>query len=178
MGIAAATKQVAWFFVLFYLILIFRTMGWKRTLSVLAIVSGVFLAANAPFIVDDPGLWVSSILSPVTDNMFPLGVGIITLVTGRILDIQSPLIFGILELSVLALAVVWYFRNCSRYPATGPVLAILPLFFAWRSLWPYFFYADIIMLAAIILNEYGARTATAPAGDEVITAKPPKISCP
>jgi uncharacterized membrane protein len=157
MGIAVATKQVAWFFLPFYLILIFRSTGGKRMLSALAIVSGIFLAANAPFILSDPGLWVSSILSPVVDDMFPLGVGIVTLVTGGILEIQSPLMFSALELAVLALAVAWYFRNCSRYPHTGPVLAILPLLFAWRSLWPYFFYADIIMLAAILINEYGAR---------------------
>jgi len=48
-------------------------------------------------------------------------------------------------------------RYCLRYPHTGPLLAVLPLFFAWRSLWPYFFYADVIILAAIIVNEYGAK---------------------
>jgi hypothetical protein len=30
------------------------------------------------------------------------------------------------------------------------ILPILPLFFAWRSLWPYFFYVDIIMLAVVM----------------------------
>jgi hypothetical protein len=32
---------------------------------------------------------------------------------------------------------------------------MLPLFFGWRSLWSYFFYIDIIVLAAIIIDEYG-----------------------
>ena len=158
MGIAVATKQVAWFFMPFYLILIFRTMGLKRMLSALGIVSGVFIITNAPFIISNPMLWASSVLSSMTDNLFPLGVGIITLVTGGILGTQSSLIFSLLELCVLALAIIWYFRYCPRYPHTGPILAILPLFFAWRSLWPYFFYADIIVLAAIIINDYGTES--------------------
>jgi hypothetical protein len=157
MGVAVATKQVAWFFMPFYLILIFRTMGMKRMLSVLAIVAGVFLVTNVPFIISDPKLWLASIMAPMTDNLFPLGVGIITLVTGGILDIQSSLIFSVLELFIGGLAIIWYFRYCLRYPHTGPLLAVLPLFFAWRSLWPYFFYADVIILAAIIVNEYGAK---------------------
>ncbi len=158
MGIAITIKQVAWFFIPFYLILVFRTMGLKRLLPVLAIVFGVFLVINVPFIASDPKLWITSILAPMTDNLFPLGVGIITLVTGGFLEIQSPLIFSVLELFIAALAIIWYFRYCPRYPHTGPLLAVLPLFFAWRSLWPYFFYADVIILAAVIINEYGAKS--------------------
>lgn len=158
MGVAVATKQVAWFFMPFYLILILRTLSIKRMLSVLAIVAAVFLAFNLPFIISDPGLWLTSIMAPVTDNLFPLGVGIISLVSGGVLDIQSPLIFSILELLAGGLVVVWYFRNCRHYPHSGPLLAMLPLFFAWRSLWPYFFYADIIILAAILIDEYGTKS--------------------
>jgi hypothetical protein len=58
----------------------------------------------------------------------------------------------------LVLAIVWYYFNCRRYPDTALVLSVLPLFFAWRSLWGYFFYFDIIMLAAILINEYGKST--------------------
>jgi hypothetical protein len=47
---------------------------------------------------------------------------------------------------------VWYFRYAGRYPQAGPILAIIPLFFAWRSLFSYFFYADIIALAYILVN--------------------------
>jgi hypothetical protein len=158
MGIAVATKQVVWFFMPFYLILIFRTMNLKRMLAVFSIVAGVFLVFNFPFIMGEPKLWLSSIMAPMTDELFPLGVGIITLVSGGILDIQSPLVFGILELVIGSLAVIWYFIYCCHYPHSGLLLAVLPLFFAWRSLWPYFFYFDIIILAAIILNEYGERS--------------------
>ena len=159
MGLAVATKQVAWFFVPFYLILIFRTESLKSLIKVAAIIAGVFLVTNAPFIAMDPGLWLTSIMAPTTDNLFPLGVGIVSVVSGGFVDIQSPLIFTILEALVAVLAVIWYFFNCRRYPYAGPILAVLPLFFAWRSLWAYFFYVDIIVLAAILINEYGAEPA-------------------
>jgi hypothetical protein len=159
MGVAVAIKQVAWFLMPFYLILIFREMGLKRVLAVMSIIAGVFLAANAPFIISDPKLWIASMLVPMTDNLFPLGVGIISLVTGGLLEIQSPLMFTILEVGIAVAAIIWYFFYCPRYPHTGPILAVLPLFFAWRSLWGYFFYIDIIVLAAIIINEYGMKSA-------------------
>jgi uncharacterized membrane protein len=156
--VAVATKQVAWFFMPFYLILILRTMGVKKMLLALAAVAAVFMAANAPFIISDSHLWLTSLIAPMTDDLFPLGVGVISLVSGGVLDIQSSLVFSLLEVLVGGLAVIWYFRNCRRYPHSGPLLAIIPLFFAWRSLWPYFFYADIIILAAIIVDEYAAGT--------------------
>jgi uncharacterized membrane protein len=155
MGMAVAVKQVAWFLLPFYLILIFRTVGWKRALSAAGIILGIFLATNAWFIAIDPKLWLTSLLAPMTDNLFPLGSGVVTLVTSGVVDIQSPLIFTVMEGIVAIAAIIWYFRNSHRYPHTGPILAMLPLFFAWRSLWSYFFYIDIIVLAAIIIDEYG-----------------------
>ena len=159
MGVAIATKQVAWFFVPFYLILIFRTMTLKKMLAVLSIIVSVFMVFNLSFIISDPKLWLTSITSSMIDNLFPLGVGIVTLVTGGVLNIQSPLIFTVLELFIGGLAIIWYFRNCRRYPHTGPILAVIPLFFAWRSLWPYFFYFDIIILAAVLIDEYGSKSS-------------------
>ncbi len=157
MALVVTTKQITWFFLPFYLIVILRTIGWRRMLGVVAIIIGVFIAANAWFFARDPALWLSSIFAPVTEKMFPLGVGVISLVTGG-LTVQSTLIFNIMEYCIFALSVIWYYFNCRRYPDTAPVLSVLPLFFAWRSLWGYFFYIDIIVLAAILINEYGARS--------------------
>jgi hypothetical protein len=158
MAIAIAIKQLAWFVLPFYLILIFRTIGPKQMAASLFIIIAVFLATNLPFIVMNPSLWFDSVVAPVTDNMFPLGVGIVSIVLGGFVDIQSPLPFAIIECIIAFLVVIWYFFKCSRYPQTGLILAVLPLFFAWRSLWGYFFYIDIITLTAIMLNEYGAAT--------------------
>jgi len=157
MAIVVATKQITWFFLPFYLIVVLRTMGDRRALGALGIICGVFIAANAWFFAADASLWLSSVFAPVADNMFPLGVGIITFVTGGVIDAQSSLPFAITELVVFALALVWYYFNCRRYPDAAPALSVLPLFFAWRSLWGYFFYIDIIVLAAILINEYGQK---------------------
>jgi uncharacterized membrane protein len=151
---AVAIKQITWFVFPFYLILVWRTVGDKKALLVFLVSVVVFVASNLPFIISDAGLWMKSVLAPMTDDMFPIGVGIITLVTGGVLHIQSSLPFGIMELVVLLAGLVWYFFNCRRYPHTGLVLAVLPLFFAWRSLWGYFFYIDIVLLAAVMINEY------------------------
>jgi hypothetical protein len=82
-------------------------------------------------------------------------VGIVSIVSGGYADIQSPLIFSILETAVVVAAALWYFFKCKRYPEMGLILGVLPLFFAWRSLWGYFFYIDVIILASILINEYG-----------------------
>jgi hypothetical protein len=157
MGLAIATKQTAWFYLPFYLILLFREIGLKKLIPVMATIGGIFLAVNIPFIAADPKLWFTSVMSPMLDNLFPTGVGIITLVLGEIWNIQSPMAFGLMEAAVFIAGIVWYFHYYRRYPSIGPVLAILPLFFAWRSWGSYFFYAALIMLAGIMINEYGDK---------------------
>jgi hypothetical protein len=152
MGIAVATKQTAWFLLPFYLILILRIMGIRRALAVVGITAAIFAAFNLPFIVMDPGTWLASVAAPLRDAMFPEGVGIITLVSSGLLHVTSPMIFSILEGTAFVLSIAWYYRNCRRYPDTALALALLPLFFAWRSMWNYFYYMDIILLAAILIG--------------------------
>jgi hypothetical protein len=154
MGIAVATKQMAWFFLPFYLILVLKSMGWKKTSVVILISGGIFLAFNALFIIQDPGLWLSSVLAPMTDKFFPMGVGPASLISSGLIDIESPLVFTLLEAFSFIFALIWYWSNCQRYPHTGIILAVVPLFFAWRSSWWYFFYFDIILLAAIMLERH------------------------
>ncbi len=155
-GLAATIKQVAWFFIPFYLILIYKTQGMKKALQSLLIILAIFIATNLPFIISDPQLWFSSITSPMTDK-FPLGVGIITLVTSGLINLQSSLVFTVIEGLIFIGAIIWYYRNCTAYPQAGPLLAVVPLFFAWRSIWPYFFYFDIIIIASIMINEYAKQ---------------------
>jgi hypothetical protein len=89
----------------------------------------------------------------MTDLMFPNGMGLITLVASGVVKLRSSLPFTALEAVAFIAAIIWYFKYCRRYPQTGPVLAVVPLFFAWRSIFPYFFYVDIIALAYIMVNE-------------------------
>jgi hypothetical protein len=152
MGIAVITKQTAWFFLPFYLILIYKDSSFKKAGIVAAIIAAIFLVTNLPFMIEDYKLWFISVFTPMSGNMFPAGVGFIALVTGGVLDIRSPIIFDIIEGLVLAGGIAWYLIYFQRYLFMGPLLAILPLLFAWRSLWPYFFYTGIIILASILLD--------------------------
>jgi hypothetical protein len=159
MGLAMTVKQTSFFLVPFYLILIYRTVGIKRSLISAGIMAVIFGGVNLPFIIDNPGLWINSMGAPMSEDFFPLGAGLITIVTSGLVDIRSTAIFTLMEGIVLGAGLAWYFLNCRKFPNTGPVLAFFPLFFAWRSLWSYFFYIDIIVLTAVIFNEYGNTNA-------------------
>lgn len=75
MGVAIATKQVAWFYMLFYLVLLIKIFDWKKAGTALLISGGVFLAFNGVFIVQDPALWLHSLLAPMADKLFPWALG-------------------------------------------------------------------------------------------------------
>jgi Glycosyltransferase family 87 len=153
MGLAVASKQTAWFFLPYYLILLWRTSRPRDVVAWLGIIAAVFVATNGYFIAKDPALWLQSIAAPMTEPMFPLGVGFVSLITGGFINIQTSLPFSIAEILVLIGAALWYVRYCRRYPDAGPILAILPLFFAWRSLWTYFYYVAIIVLARMLIQD-------------------------
>jgi uncharacterized membrane protein len=153
MGLAIATKQIAWFFLPFYLILLWHESGIKSLGFVCAMIAGVFILMNGYFFIQSPSIWLASVTSPMTDPLFPLGVGIVSLVTSGILNIRSSFPFTAMEAIVFMGCVIWYMRNAKRYPWAGPILAVLPLFFAWRSLWSYFFYVQIIVLACLLTKK-------------------------
>ena len=168
LGLAVATKQTAWFIVPFYAVLLYRREGWRPLPMVAGITIAVFTAMNLPFIIAGPRLWLDSVLSPVRDPMFPLGVGLINLVTSGLVNIRSALPFTLLEAAAFVVGIVWYWRNCRRAPHAGLILAVLPLFFAWRSLWPYFFYVGMIAFAGVCsghLEENESGRLSAPGVD-------------
>jgi hypothetical protein len=59
---------------------------------------------------------------------------------------------------------VWYWRICRSYPESAMLLAVIPLFFAWRSLPSYFYctaFPLFILLNTRILPKEQYATATA-----------------
>lgn len=152
LGLAVACKQPTWFFVPFYAILIFRTHGWKETTWRLTIAGIIGLAFNLPFILWNPGAWVAGIMAPVSDPMFPMGVGIVGLVGVPFLPSYMPsMIYALLEYGIFyPLCIAWYWRICKAHPEAAMLLAVLPLFFAWRSLPSYFACAAFPMFILLI----------------------------
>jgi len=154
MGLAASTKQIAWFYVLFYLILVLRETGWRPALHSLGGILVVFSAINLPFIIDAPQHWLEGVLGPVMDPLFPKGAGIVAFSVAGILP-PNALVFTLMEVAVLIVAAIWYYRAGYRYPQVGLLLAVLPLFFAWRSFSFYFYFASLLVFGSVIALEYG-----------------------
>lgn len=157
-GIAASVKQLAWFFAPFYLIAVVTTHGWREGLRRAAIAAAVFVATNLPFIASHPGDWFEGVLTPVSEPMFPRGAGIIFLGTNGGLPLLPWGAYLALEgLCALAcIAVAWRSRRTS--PELGVVLALLPLFFASRSLFSYFFLIPLFAAAAVARMPLGDLT--------------------
>ncbi len=85
LGLAIASKQIAWFFVPFYVIMLWKQHNPMEAVKRLSIAGSIALLCNAPFILWSPHLWLAGVLTPIADPMFPLGTGIIALSTGHLL---------------------------------------------------------------------------------------------
>jgi hypothetical protein len=138
LGLAVASKQTAWLFVPFYGLLIWRSISFKHARQRISIAVGIFLLYNLPFILWQPDAWLTGVFTPIADPMFPLGVGIITLSNAHILPYLPGWFYWLLEGATMLVTLVWYQRWCQHYPEAAIILAVLPLFFAWRSLPSYF----------------------------------------
>ena len=149
LGLAIATKQIAWFFVPYYLIAVVASGGWRRAARDLAIAAGVFAVANLPFVAWNAEAWVAGILTPLVEPMFPRGAGLVFLSTNAGLPLPPALLYAALEAAagLVCLLLAWRSRRSS--PELGAVLAVAPLFFAWRSLFSYFFLLPLFAFAAL-----------------------------
>lgn len=159
MGVAAGTKQLAWFFLPFYAMLIVREFGWREAARRFGIIAAVFAAMNGPFILRSPSSYLWSIGGPIADPMFPLGIGIVALFVSNGLPVLPKFAFTLMELGSWAGGILgsWRFRVMST-AAAGAVLGALPLFFAWRSLVNYFYLVPLLALA-IVLAEPAQQAA-------------------
>jgi hypothetical protein len=151
LGLALSSKQLSWFFVPFYAIMIWRHYNFMEAVRRLTITGVVALLINLPFILWNSHAWIAGIMAPMADPMFPMGVGIISLSTTSLLPFFPPMVYEIFELGAMLVTLLWYWRICKVRPEAAMVLAIIPLFFAWRSLSSYFFCAAFplfILMAA------------------------------
>jgi len=157
-GVAAATKQLAWFFAPFYLIAVVTMHGWREGVRRAAIAAAVFVATNLPFILWHPADWLEGVTTPLSEPMFPRGAGIIFLGTNGGLPLLPATAYLAMEAlcALICLAVAWRSRRSS--PELGVVLALVPLFFAWRSLFSYFFLVPLFAAVAVARMPLGDLT--------------------
>jgi hypothetical protein len=157
MGLAVATKQLAWFFLPFYLILVIRRFGLREALRRTGLMAAIYLLLNGIFIVKSPGAYLSSIMGPMSDPMFPMGVGVISLFVSGVLPMAPKLAFGIAELAAWGGSTYAFWRSRLLIPASAAALGALPLFFAWRSLVNYFYLVPILALAFTLAAPHQGR---------------------
>ena len=157
-GAAAATKQLAWFFAPFYLIAVVTAHGWREGIRRAAIAGAVFLATNLPFILAGPADWFEGITTPLSEPMFPRGAGLVFLGTNGGLPLLPATAYLGLEAvcGLVCIVIAWRARRSS--PELGVVLALLPLFFAWRSLFSYFFVLPLFAAVAVARMPLGDIT--------------------
>lgn len=174
MGISCGTKQLAWFLAPFYLVLIVQQLGWREAARRAGIMAGVFLLLNGAFILHAPGAYVTSIAGPMTDPMFPLGIGVMALFVANVLPMLPKLAFSIAELVAWLSGIVATARLRYLPPAMAPALAALPLFFAWRSLVNYFYLVPLLALAVAAAHEAQVRQRprTKTAATPIVAARP------
>lgn len=148
-GLACAIKQIAWFFLPFYLVADLTRHGWRHALRRSGEVAAVFAITNLPFLLQDPGAWLRGVTAPVADPMFPRGAGLIFLAINNVLPLWPPFVYTALEMIAFAVCLAVAVRSRRTSPDLGIVLALVPLYFAYRSLFSYFFLLPLFAFAAL-----------------------------
>ncbi len=166
-GLGCAVKQLAWLFLPFYLIWIASRSGWRRAAVSAVICVLVFFAINAPFLLDAPAAWASSMLLPISEPAFPGGVGLITLAQGGWMPLLPSWAYTTLEMLAYLGLLGWYSVRQflpdanKKYDdlngAWALVLAPLPLLLAARSLISYTMFLPILALAAALQQNTAQR---------------------
>ncbi len=150
LGLAIATRQQAWFFAPFLLYLGWRTGGWRDLWLRLLPAVVVFFLCNLPFILLNPGDWVSGILGPMRDPLFAEGVGIVAIPIALLKQqIGPPLLYVAIELVAYCLAFRLFTRRCLSAPGLAMLLPLVCLAFAWRSLHTYFLILPLLATAVL-----------------------------
>jgi uncharacterized membrane protein len=157
LGLAIASKQIAWFFLPFYIIMIWRQHSLREALQRAFAAGMLGLAINLPFILWNPQAWLAGILTPVADPMFPMGIGIINLSVTHLIPYLPDKVYLFMEMGAVLGCLVAYWFLARRRPEAAMLLAVVPLFFAWRSLPSYFAcaaYPLFVLLASNIKPSY------------------------
>jgi len=145
-GLAAASRQPAWFFIPFYLLAVWRQNGRAEALRRAAILSVAAVVPNLPFFLDAPGAFLAGVSLPMLGALEPYGVGLVRFALDSVLPLWPRAAYGLLSAAVLAglLALLW--RRWRALPNGAVVFPSLVLWFSWRSALNYFGFAAVFAL--------------------------------
>jgi hypothetical protein len=140
---------------------------WRLPLRYGMAASATFLALNLPFIILGPRAWFRGAFLPLVDPLVPLGHGVVILST--LLGVGGGQLKWLTLASLIAIAgciaafVGWH-QHAKRML---PLLAVLPLLVATRSLLNYFLYLAILLIVSIATNRDGGAWVRKPEGERV-----------
>jgi hypothetical protein len=169
LGLALASKQIAWYFAPFYFIMNWRLYSFKEAVYRLLIAGTLGLLINLPFILWNPQAWLAGILAPVIDPMFPMGVGIVNLSVTHLIPYLPERGYTVLQIAAFLVSLACYWRMSRLRPESAIFFAVLPLFFNWRSLSSYFY---CVAYPLFVLMVARMRPQTQPQQAEIDTKHP------
>jgi uncharacterized membrane protein len=166
MGLAISVKQTPWPMIPFLLAAWWLEMRREGRQSealrvvgkYLAIMGGVFLLINAPFIVSNPSAWLQGVLTPIASNAVPAGQGLVALSVFLGIGGGNLIYFALLLLSVF---VLFFYLFLVTYPKFKQLTVLTPsfvLFFSARSFASYFVVLALPALIALFSADNHART--------------------
>ncbi len=94
--------------------------------------------------------------------MFPMGIGIVNLSLNHLIPLLPKTVYTLLEAGVMLVVLVWYWPLCKKHPEAAMLLAVLPLFFAWRSLSSYFYCAAYPLFVLMVAKIPASRQTEVP----------------
>ena len=155
LGLACASRQPAWFAVPFVVAAVWRDRGIAHAARYAAVALVAFLAPALPFLALAPGAYVSGVLAPILLPLEPHGVGLAWLGQTGALPLLDRGVYAVLALIALTgVGVVAHGRR-PVLPAV-PVLALAPVYLAWRALQSYFTFAGPFAALAVALESDAA----------------------
>jgi hypothetical protein len=146
-GLAAASRQPAWFVAPFYLVAVWKRDGREEALRRAAIIAVAALVPNLPFIVDAPREFVDGIAAPMVGALAPHGVGLVGLGIAGALPLLPRVVYGALSAAAFVALLVVLWRFWRHVPIGALVFPFVPLYLAWRSLQNYFSWLPLFAMA-------------------------------
>lgn len=145
-GLAVASRQIAWIFVPFYVAAIWRRAGRRAALRRTAILAAAALLPNLPFLLAAPGAFLGGVTAPMAQALEPYGVGLVSFGLAGVLPLWPRAVYGLLSAAVLGGLLALLVRHWRALPNAVVMFPSLVLWFSWRSAQNYFDFAGMFSL--------------------------------
>lgn len=164
LGLAVSTQQLAWFVAPFVLIGVWRLrradLTHQQALRVLAAFTGwmlaVFMAINLPFIAWDPGVWLSGVMSTLTQHAIPYGQGLVDLSLFFRVGGGALVFYTLAGVLVYLAILACYTARTDRLGRACFVLPVVALFITTRSLAEYFMVLVAVWAVSLLTTQPGS----------------------